>query len=144
MTIPVKCPYCQHDWQFKGNPDKIFVTCPGCYKKVQLNSKPEKLTVKAPPALRKSGSVKLGQLQDGSTIVGEALSKATGRTIECESLTVVHKKHTIFPLRGNLLYLSKGITNTCELCGQKLKEDSTSVLFDGKLRAHSYCVLDQA
>lgn len=97
-----------------------------------------------PAGLRRATKAKLGSIPQGATITGAPTLRKAGREVLQETITVAHKKHSIFPLRGNLLYKSKGVTNSCELCGLKLKEDSTSVLFDGKTPAHSYCVLDQA
>lgn len=146
--IPVRCIHCGYAWRTASQ--AYTVSCSKCGLKTPIMSRPDKPIVATPPALKsiraKLGSRPQDELQDGSTIIGQSLSQATGRVIECESITVPSptKRHTIFPLRGNLLYKSKGVTNNCELCGLKLKEDKTSVLFDGKTPAHSFCVLDRA
>lgn len=141
--IPVKCIHCGYAWETVSI--ACSVTCPHCNLKTTIRARPERIPVTAPSVLKSQRAVKLGH-QDGETLRGPILSKAVGRVIQTETFTVKSPttKHTIFPLRGNLLYKSKGVTNTCELCGLKLKEDKTSVLFDGKIRAHSFCVLDKA
>lgn len=143
--IKIKCIHCGHIWETKSQ--AVMVCCTSCSRKTPARSRPERLPVTAPPGLKKV-KARIGQLpdQDVETLRGPIISKAVGRVIQTETFTVQSstRKHTIFPLRGNLLYKSKGVTNNCELCGLKLKEDKTSVLFDGKTPAHSFCVLDRA
>jgi DNA-directed RNA polymerase subunit RPC12/RpoP len=156
MAIPVICPYCQHNWQFKGNPDKIYITCPGCYKKVQIKSRPEKPTVKAPPAIRKSG-VKLGSLPEGSTITGIPTLKQAGRSILQESIevptigkhespiTFMPSQHSLRMIRGSELWKTPTEIHLCEICGHKLFEDLRfNCMVDEKVKVHGSCIAEQA
>ena len=160
MAIPVKCPFCQHDWQFKGNPDKIFVTCPGCYRKVQLNSKPEKPSLKAPPALKVT-KARLGAIPQGATITGAPILRKAGREVLQETITVASpapsigkhespitfrpSQHSLRMIRGSELWKTPTEIHLCEICGHKLFEDLRfNCMVDEKVKVHGSCIAEQA
>lgn len=152
--IKIKCIHCGHIWWTKSQ--AVNVCCGSCGRKTPARSRPERIPVTAPPALRKV-KARIGQLQDGSTIVGEALSKATGRTIQCETITVPalgkHEspitfrpsQHSMRILKGSELWKTPTEINTCSICGKKLHEDLRfNCLLDNERKCHSSCIAELA
>jgi len=151
--IKIKCIHCGHIWDTKSQ--AVYVRCSSCGRKTPARS-PVAAPPTAPPGLKRT-KARTSQLQDGSTIVGEALSKATGRTIEYETITVPTSKHiqpinfksteshSMRLLKGSELWRTATEINLCEICGKKLHEDLRfNVLLDNEMKVHSSCVAEQA
>src|SRR5271157_1407398 len=148
--IKIKCIHCGHVWWTRSQ--AVNVCCGSCGRKTPARTRPDKPIVAPPPALKQRVKVRIGQLPDGSTIVGEVLSKPTGRTILCETLEVPSARNHTQPIEfkpssTHTMRLLKGseIDDVCSICGKKLFDDLRfNVLLDNEKKCHSSCVAESA